>query len=1260
MSSEGLILREWEMNPQSPAAEQALDRVEADLYAERYSAAREAIAKLAIDELRGPAFARAAVLRARCDALHGEALDLVVMDARRALARVELDDERALLRAEIAYALVAKRCEPLARREAEAIEALSPASSLGPAVHAWIDLRNDRRPDALAHYERAEQLADAWRGTFGVARVAYVLGDLERCEAALARVEGRRETEARRLRLLADVARVRGRWERVLELLDAIAEVTPGGDYARFDAIERAVTLFKLDRREEGLSLYKTIWREREDDGAGRFARAVLTHVERAREEVPSARGPSSLATVARPGRRRAMLPEFPTVTQKRNYCGPATLELVLRALRVDERATQDEIAARVKRETGTPVIAMRRYLEGCGLEARRFEATPAKLYACIAAGLPVIVEEEYSTTNHVAVVIGVDEELGVLHVQDPMTHVTNTRLASTQGELGQHFRNAALVAFRKGDEAAAAALDSAEVVDAPHIALIDECGDDAIAEHPEEVLRRCARAIELCEDYPLAWSRQAWALFGHLRRYRTKNNEKRFLAMLRQVRIRYASHEWPHQVHGHFLMEEGRHEEALIEFEEALRLDPGDSNNAQYIAECHQQLGRDDSAVEAFRRALKIDPAHVRATENYAALALDGGEVAMASHLSECACVMAPGNPFNWATASRVAERRDDEAGALAHARKATEVEPDYADGQIRLATLLRGAAAGLSGVGADGAPLDGREEARAIFARLIERWPQWFDPRVRCAGVLRDLGRAAEAIELLLHGIQIAQDEPAALARELAEILIEEGRAAEALAHLERLARARPTVAIRSEYFDYLDRLGVEPDGREATKAFLDEHPESPYALATHATWLLGGDEAQEVEAEALLRRAVEGAPTYHWARRRLMFALARTRPEEALAIAEASPEPDAWTLLDAARIEIDAGRDPMATLERALGEGGVDGWYGQEIANRALLSAVAGEGALAPEKALEKVRAALDAEDAPALFRRRARLAFALAAADDDAALALLESIPEGDAPTRTLLVHGADCSEALRPLLESRLAAMVDDRKRSHDERAWARGVLIGSRAASAADVPAALGVYEAWLSEQRAIEPLERAMTTLSATRQHALLAKTRAALAALPIESARVAQHAAFVDSHRGDHRGAASRLRAARARWSRDGSLTVALAAELLLLEPAGWEEARALARKALAQDHAWAHTYEVAALAELAAGDRAEAERCSRAAWLRYAAMGYRQSELPLLRAGIAALAGDVEALEAARSQRGNHGDPDAPIWGALRAKG
>ena len=87
---------------------------------------------------------------------------------------------------------------------------------------------------------------------------------------------------------------------------------------------------------------------------------------------------------------------------------------------------------------------------------------------------MPVIVEEEYSTTSHVAVAIGVDEELGLLFVQDPMTHVTSERLISAERHLGALYRNAAIVAFRPEESAIVEKLDEADVRDTEHLRLVD------------------------------------------------------------------------------------------------------------------------------------------------------------------------------------------------------------------------------------------------------------------------------------------------------------------------------------------------------------------------------------------------------------------------------------------------------------------------------------------------------------------------------------------------------------------------------------------------------------------------------------------------------------------------------------------------------------------------------------------------------------------------------------------------------------------
>src|SRR5262249_23606713 len=154
---------------------------------------------------------------------------------------------------------------------------------------------------------------------------------------------------------------------------------------------------------------------------------------------------------------------------------------------------------------------------------------------------------------------------------------------------------------------------------DAEHLRLTDGVSDPALREQVGEQLARLDRALSLCDDYPLAYNRRLGIRYGEWMRARSAENTRVFLAELRAARVRYARQEWPHQPHGRYLMASRCWEEALIEWEEALRLDPWDSNNAQYIAECHLELNRREDAAKAFWRTLEIDPAHARATENFA-----------------------------------------------------------------------------------------------------------------------------------------------------------------------------------------------------------------------------------------------------------------------------------------------------------------------------------------------------------------------------------------------------------------------------------------------------------------------------------------------------------------------------------------------------------------------------------------------------------------------------------------------------------------
>ncbi|WP_084632865.1 tetratricopeptide repeat protein [Planococcus plakortidis] len=103
---------------------------------------------------------------------------------------------------------------------------------------------------------------------------------------------------------------------------------------------------------------------------------------------------------------------------QKLNYCVPASLSLILQAFR--QTATQDEIAAHVFDVTGTKLQTTMSYMETRGFTARYFKGTIDRYKAFIDAGVPVLLSMMIENSAHVQVVVGYDDRLQALVIQDP------------------------------------------------------------------------------------------------------------------------------------------------------------------------------------------------------------------------------------------------------------------------------------------------------------------------------------------------------------------------------------------------------------------------------------------------------------------------------------------------------------------------------------------------------------------------------------------------------------------------------------------------------------------------------------------------------------------------------------------------------------------------------------------------------------------------------------------------------------------------
>src|SRR5687768_14359355 len=202
---------------------------------------------------------------------------------------------------------------------------------------------------------------------------------------------------------------------------------------------------------------------------------------------------------------KRTRLQAFPSVTQLRNHCGPASVELCLRFFGM--AAEQVDVAREIKHpDGGTPVHRMRHYMDAAGFHTRRVEADLDKLRAIIDAGVPVILEEDYSTTRHVAVAIGYDDRRQLLEVQDPMTHELRETRYDELPKLREFSNHGALVAVPADRADLVLALDRVGATECAYISTTDRAWAAHDQGNGEEADRLVDEAIALHEAYELAW----------------------------------------------------------------------------------------------------------------------------------------------------------------------------------------------------------------------------------------------------------------------------------------------------------------------------------------------------------------------------------------------------------------------------------------------------------------------------------------------------------------------------------------------------------------------------------------------------------------------------------------------------------------------------------------------------------------------------------------------------------------------------------
>jgi len=409
------------------------------------------------------------------------------------------------------------------------------------------------------------------------------MGDFEIAALHLAKIEPAPPSDVALLRARYRWLSSQARWAEVALVLEQIIAAVPEGDLTRGLRYERGAALYRAGQSEAA----RTAWNELAEDKRyyGGLARRML-------EKTNHTAGAAK------------RLAAFPSVSQLRNHCGPASVELCLRFF--GTAANQVDVAREIKHpDGGTPVHRMRWYMDRAGFATRRIEADLPKLKGIIDVGIPVILEEDYSTTRHVAVAVGYDDRRELLEVQDPMTHEIRETFYEDLPKLREFSNYGALVAFPLGRADLAQKLDDLGAVECAYISKTDQAWQAKDEGKFEDGDRLAEEAIALHEAYELAW---VYRFVRARSKARDETDESKqaaskqeLQAILERILELWPNDEWPQQYLGQVLDSEGQTLAALAAFERARDRDPADADNHCSIGDCLLALGRREDALKAF-----------------------------------------------------------------------------------------------------------------------------------------------------------------------------------------------------------------------------------------------------------------------------------------------------------------------------------------------------------------------------------------------------------------------------------------------------------------------------------------------------------------------------------------------------------------------------------------------------------------------------------------------------------------------------------
>lgn len=178
-------------------------------------------------------------------------------------------------------------------------------------------------------------------------------------------------------------------------------------------------------------------------------------------------------------------------------------------------------------------------------------------------------------------------------------------------------------------------------------------------------------------------------------------------------------------------LARQGRRSEAMSHYLEAIRLMPNNAAPYNNLGNALAAEGRTDEAIERYQEALRRQPAYAEAHSNLAAGLVDKGRLADATGHYREAVRLRPDSPEIHYGLARALAARGETAEAMREYKRAIAIKPGYAEAHNNLGSLLL---------------LAGRaDEAAAEFREALRINPALREPRINLEGMAGRAGGGA-----------------------------------------------------------------------------------------------------------------------------------------------------------------------------------------------------------------------------------------------------------------------------------------------------------------------------------------------------------------------------------------------------------------------------------------------------------------------------------------------------------------------------------